>query len=181
MFPILVYHIVNDSIWYKNTLIAKSLTSGNGWSLKINFLIMLLSCFPLKQFTHIVTLQIYCSIAVRRTLKTEPRYASGQKIATISRGRPVTSLGNQGEQRVFWEGPKFFKLYQIVLNYVQHIFPGGRKILWWGFAPPGYGPEQGTPIKVFFSKAQPYSCVAYIKMFLWLRWRLSSVSPRRDE
>ena len=34
--------------------------------------------------------------------------------------RPVTSLGHQRRQRVFWEGPK-------ILNYVQHIFPGGRK------------------------------------------------------
>jgi len=39
--------------------------------------------------------------------------------------RPVTSLGHQAGRRVFWEGPKFFKLCPIVLNYIQHIFPGG--------------------------------------------------------
>jgi len=41
--------------------------------------------------------------------------------------RPVTSLGHQVGQRVFWEGPKFFNLCPIVLNYVQRM--GGRKIL----------------------------------------------------
>jgi len=39
--------------------------------------------------------------------------------------RPVTSLGHQWGRGVFWEGPKFFKLCPIFLNYVQHIFPGG--------------------------------------------------------
>ena len=46
-------------------------------------------------------------------------------------GRPVTSLGHRAGRRVFWEGPKFFKLCPIVLNYVQHIFQK---------SPPGYGP-----------------------------------------
>jgi len=41
--------------------------------------------------------------------------------------RPVTSLGHQVGQRVFWKGPKFFELCPIVLNYVQHIFPEGSK------------------------------------------------------
>jgi len=40
---------------------------------------------------------------------------------------PITSLGHQAGRRVFWERPKFFKLCSIVLNYVQHIFPWGRK------------------------------------------------------
>jgi len=44
------------------------------------------------------------------------------------RFRPVTSLGNPvGE--VFFERSPFFKPCAIVLNYVQHIFPGGRNIL----------------------------------------------------
>jgi len=43
--------------------------------------------------------------------------------------RPVTRLGYQEGRRVFWEGPKFFELFAVVLNYVQHIFLGG-------FAPP---------------------------------------------
>jgi len=30
--------------------------------------------------------------------------------------------------------------FPIVLNYVQHIFPWGRKILREGLRPPGYGP-----------------------------------------
>jgi len=38
--------------------------------------------------------------------------------------RLVTSLGHQEGRRVFREGPKFFELCPIVLNYVQHIFPG---------------------------------------------------------
>ena len=41
--------------------------------------------------------------------------------------RPVTTLGHQEGRRVFWEGPKVFELCPIVLNDVQHIFPGGRK------------------------------------------------------
>ena len=50
--------------------------------------------------------------------------------------RSVTSLGRQEGRRVFREGPKFFELCPIFLNYVQHIFPeGGEK-----FPPPsGYG------------------------------------------
>jgi len=38
-------------------------------------------------------------------------------------GRSVISLGHQVGQKVFWEGPKFFKL-PILSNYVQHIFQG---------------------------------------------------------
>jgi len=50
--------------------------------------------------------------------------------------RPVTSLGHQAGWRVFWEGPKFFKLCNIVLNYVQQNFPGGAKTLPGGLRPP---------------------------------------------
>jgi len=57
--------------------------------------------------------------------------------------RPVTSLGHQGGEK-FSEWPNTFKLCQIVLNYVQHIFPGGGEKFCWGLipscAPPGYGP-----------------------------------------
>jgi len=50
--------------------------------------------------------------------------------------RPVTSsLGRQGGRRVFWEGPKFLKPSPIVLNYVQHNFPGGVKKCSGGFRP----------------------------------------------
>jgi len=39
-------------------------------------------------------------------------------------------LGTPWGRRVFREGPKPFELHPIVLNYVQHVFPGGeRKIL----------------------------------------------------
>jgi len=41
--------------------------------------------------------------------------------------RPVTSRGHQEGRRVFREGPKYFELCPIVLNYVRHIFPGGAK------------------------------------------------------
>jgi len=40
--------------------------------------------------------------------------------------RLVTRLGRQVGRRLFWVGPKFFKLCPIFLNYLQHIFPGGR-------------------------------------------------------
>jgi len=36
--------------------------------------------------------------------------------------RPVTSLGDQGDKEFSERGPNF-------LNYAQHIFQGGRKIL----------------------------------------------------
>ena len=42
------------------------------------------------------------------------------------RTRPVTGLGHPVGRRVFWEGPKFFKLCPRILNYVQHIFSRGR-------------------------------------------------------
>jgi len=49
--------------------------------------------------------------------------------------RPVTSLGQQEGRRVFQEGPNFFELCPIFLNYVQHIFTGGEKnFLGGGFA-----------------------------------------------
>ena len=47
--------------------------------------------------------------------------------------RPVTSLGQEG-RRVFWEGSKSFELCPIVLNHVQDIFPGERKIFYVVFA-----------------------------------------------
>ena len=50
--------------------------------------------------------------------------------------RPVTSLGHQEGRRVFREGPEFFELCPIFLNYVQHIFPEGVKILLGGQRPP---------------------------------------------
>jgi len=56
--------------------------------------------------------------------------------------RPVTSLGHQEGRRVFWEGPKIFKLCPIVSNYIQHVFPGGRTFFLGCFAPPGYGPAE---------------------------------------
>jgi len=39
-------------------------------------------------------------------------------LSVIVRSRPITSLGHQRKRRVFWEGPKFFKLCPIVSNYV---------------------------------------------------------------
>ena len=49
--------------------------------------------------------------------------------------RPVTSRGHKEGRRVFREGPKYFELCPIVLNYVRHIFPGGAKFFLGG-APP---------------------------------------------
>ena len=54
---------------------------------------------------------------------------------------PVTSLGHQEGRRVFREGPKFFDICPIFLNYAQHIFPEGAKNFLGGASPPpGYGP-----------------------------------------
>jgi len=50
------------------------------------------------------------------------RQAKGQS-------RPVTRLGHQVRQRIFWEGPKVFKKYPSILDCVQHIFPGEAKNL----------------------------------------------------
>ena len=50
--------------------------------------------------------------------------------------RSVTNLRHQEGRRVFWEGPKIFELCPIVLNYVQHILPGGAKYLLGGLRPP---------------------------------------------
>ena len=50
----------------------------------------------------------------------------------------VTSLGHQVAKR-FLRGTQIFKR-PIVVNYVQHIFPGGQKIFQGGFANPDYGP-----------------------------------------
>jgi len=58
---------------------------------------------------------------------------------------PVTSLGYQGGRKVFWEGPKFFALCPIDLNYVQNIFLGwGEKFYREGFAPPCAPPGYGS-------------------------------------
>ena len=50
--------------------------------------------------------------------------------------RPVTSLEHYWGRRFFWEGPKFLKPCPLVLNYIEHIFPGGRKIFQEKFRPP---------------------------------------------
>ena len=69
------------------------------------------------------------------------------------------SLGHQGRRKVIWEWTNLFKLCAILLNNVQHIFPGGTKIFQGGLrpiAPPlGYGP--GFVPFVF------YSCLSQVK------------------
>ena len=56
-------------------------------------------------------------------------------------------LGTPGGPRSFWEGPKFFKLCPIILNYVQHIFPGGgKKFCRVDFARPAPPLVTGLPI-----------------------------------
>jgi len=45
-------------------------------------------------------------------------------------------LGTPEGRRVFWKGPKFFKLCPIVFNCVQHIFPLGAKYFLGGLRPP---------------------------------------------
>ena len=51
-------------------------------------------------------------------------------------GRSVTSLGRQGGRRVFREGPKFFTLCPIDLNYLQKLFSRGGKKFSRGLCPP---------------------------------------------
>jgi len=102
----------------------------------------------------------------------------------LGSSRPVTSLGHQGWRRVFWEGPKFFKLDPIVFNYAQHIFPGGgRKILFfwlWAWEALVYSMEQGStnyglrtksgsrsqfirPAKAYFKNEY----MTYLRYFCW--------------
>ena len=50
-------------------------------------------------------------------------------------------LGILGGAKSFWEGPKFFELCPVVLNYVQHIVPRGRQ----NFTITGYGPVPHHP------------------------------------
>ena len=64
----------------------------------------------------------------------------GLRLEFVVATRPVSSLAHQVERKVFREGPKFAKICPIVLNYVQHIFPEGRKICGGRFAAPGYVP-----------------------------------------
>jgi len=51
----------------------------------------------------------------------------GTYYQTTFLNRPVTNLERQVGRSVFWDGPKCFKPYAIVLYYVQHIFPEGEK------------------------------------------------------
>ena len=80
-------------------------------------------------------------VSLTRTICTSTQLCSGKSTRqaaaalTSNCDRPKSSLRHQGEWRVCWEGPKFFKLCPKVLNYVQHVFPGGRKILQ-GDSPP---------------------------------------------
>jgi len=64
------------------------------------------------------------SVVISMKLYRSAQTKSISKSVTI---RHVANLRHQVWQRVFWEGPKFFKLYPIVLNYVQHTFPGEAK------------------------------------------------------
>ena len=54
----------------------------------------------------------------------------------MNSSRPVTRLEPKERRRVFWEGPKFFKLCLVVLNYLQHIFLGERTFFQGEYAPP---------------------------------------------
>jgi len=54
--------------------------------------------------------------------------------------RPVTSLGHQVGQRIFWEGPTFFQLWPAFWTMSNTFFQGRRKSLQGELRPPGYGP-----------------------------------------
>jgi len=88
--------------------------------------------------------------------------------------RLVTSLGYQ-KRRVYWEGPKFFKLYSIVLNYVEHIFLGGRKFFRGCFAPPAtprYGPARSDSL--FDSWYVMCQTLIFGKIVVFMRWVLAN-------
>ena len=58
----------------------------------------------------------------QKFLESENLVCSATAGTKTSLGRPATSLGHQGWRRVVWEGPKYFKLCQIIFNYAQYIF-----------------------------------------------------------
>jgi len=62
--------------------------------------------------------------------------------AVLSRARPVTSLGHQVGRRVFWEGPKIFKLCPTHFSRGAKIFARGAS------PPPGYEPEKSHYTRV---------------------------------
>jgi len=75
-------------------------------------------------------------------------------------GQARNQLETPREQRVSWEGPKFFKLCPIILNHVQHIFPGGEKIfLWGGSSPLVTGLVQTLSGSDFFPLTEKASCI----------------------
>jgi len=96
---------------------------------------------------------IFCGILNHATVQYSTKFPSLmtnvllQLVRDIINGecyqQALTSLGHQEGQRVFREDPKIFELCPIVLNNVQHIFPGGENFSSGGFAPlrpPGYDP-----------------------------------------
>jgi len=90
--------------------------------------------------------------------------------------RPVISLGHQVGRRVFWEWPKFCKLRPIVLNYVQHIFPGREKNFAGGFASlrsPCYGPV----IHVSYNYTHGWSIIAWcLRLFFFVISKRSALA-----
>ena len=70
------------------------------------------------------------------TCKSASRDAFGNRDQVSITDRPVTRLGHQGVQEFSESGPSLITICPILSNYVQCIFPMGRKIF--------YG-ELGTP------------------------------------
>jgi len=56
-------------------------------------------------------------------------------IANFSSHQARNQLRTPGGAKIFLRRAQNFELCPIILNYVQHIFPGGAKIFQGGFAP----------------------------------------------
>jgi len=75
--------------------------------------------------------KLYRSVVTKRELsKTAELFSKSVFVQILAYGHQARNqlVTPGGGREVFWEGPKVFKLIPILLNYVQRIFPGGRKI-----------------------------------------------------
>jgi len=106
--------------------------------------------------------ELYCSLSICLNLFCFRGSACFAYDKTVI-NRPITSLGHQEGRRVFWEGPKLFKLCPMVLNYVQLIFTGG-------LCPPGYGPghksTQGWKVSFWESVRRKFSVNSKMNNFV---------------
>ena len=96
--------------------------------------------FACSWYGHLLHSELICpSSANARRLKSRHPFAHAAQQPI----RPVTSLGDQWWRRVFWEGPKIFKLYMSNSFQLCPTHFSREGIVQGGFSPtrsPGYGP-----------------------------------------